>query len=202
MPRQEAEQLVLDQMDKDPSRRQGVRTIQAKVAFESSHHLGRDFVSEIMHTHDDTGFAFRDPSSKKTFRVKRVPIGIHERWAADGHDKLCKIGFPVWAVVDDATAKWLGAWVVPNNRMGHVVAYLYLCLVELFGGEFAFYFLSVIGFITDYVLGMPLQFSTDCGTETTQIYGLGNALRSVFFIIFIVEAESAALSAYKRDLPP
>lgn len=60
----------------------------------------------------------------------------------------------------------------------------------------------MIGFITDYVLGMPLQFLTDCGSETTQLYGLENALWSVFFIIFIVEAEFAALSAYKRDLPP
>jgi hypothetical protein len=146
MPRQEAEQLVLDQMDKDPSRRQGVRTIQAKVAFDSYHHLTRDTVSDIMRTHDDKGFAFRDPSSKKTFRVKKVPIGIHERWAGDGHDKLNKIGFPVWAVVDDASAKWLGAWVVPSNRMGHIVGYLYLCLVELFGGEFALYILFMIGY--------------------------------------------------------
>jgi len=39
MPRQEAEQLVLDQMDKDPLRRQGVRTIQAKIAFDAEQHL-------------------------------------------------------------------------------------------------------------------------------------------------------------------
>lgn len=146
MPRQEAEQLVLAQMDKDPSRRQGVRTIQGKIAFHTHHHLTRGFVSEIMHTHDDGGFAFRDPSSKKIFQVKKVPIGIHECWAGDGHDKLNKIGFPVWAVVDNASGKWLGAWVVPSNRVGHVVAYMYLCLIELFGGEFAHYFFSMMGY--------------------------------------------------------
>ena len=43
----------------------------------------------------------------------KVPLGIHECWAGDGHDKLYKIGFPVWAVVDDATGKWLDTWVVP-----------------------------------------------------------------------------------------
>ena len=90
---------------------------------------------EIMHIHDDSGFTLRDPSSKQIFRVKKVPIGIHERWAGDGHDKLYKIGFPVWAVVDDATGKWLGAWVVPSNRMGYIIGYLYLCMVELFGGK-------------------------------------------------------------------
>ena len=186
MPRQEAEQLVLDQMDNDPSRRQGIRTIQAKIAFETEQHLTRDFVSETMHIHDDLGFTFRDPSSKKIFRVKKVPIGIHERWAGDGHDKLYRIGFPVWADVDDATAKWLGAWIVPSNRMGHIVAYLYLCLVELFGGEFVLSFSRQI--ITGSVAGIPLQFTTDCGSETTQLYGLANALRSVLFSInvFIV----------------
>lgn len=95
MPHQLAEQLVLDQMDKYPSLRQGVQTIQAKVTFDSYHHLTRDTVSEIMHTHDDKGFTFHDPSSKKTFWVVKVPIGIHERWAGDGHNKLNKIRFPV-----------------------------------------------------------------------------------------------------------
>ncbi|KAF8639055.1 hypothetical protein AX17_001751 [Amanita inopinata Kibby_2008] len=156
----EAEQLVLDQMDKDPSRRQGIRTIQAKIAFETEKHLTRDFVSEVMHTHDDSGFQFRDPSAKKIFRVQKVPIGIHERWSGDGHDKLYKIGFPIWAVVDDATGKWLGAWVVPSNRMGHIIGYLFLCLVETLGG-------------------IPLQFTTDCGSETTQLHGLVTALREI-----------------------
>jgi hypothetical protein len=139
MTQQEAAQLVLDQMDKDPSRRQGVRTIQAKIAFDTEQHLPRDFVSKVMHTHDEEGFTLRDPGSKQIFRVKKVPLGIHERWAGNGHDKLYRIGFPIWAVVDDATGKWLDAWVVPSNRLGHVIGYLFLCLVEKFGGEFVLY---------------------------------------------------------------
>jgi hypothetical protein len=135
MPRQEAEQLVLNQMDKDSSRWQGVWTIQAKIAFDAQIHLTRDFVSDV-HSHDQEGFVIRDPSSKKILRVKKNPIGIHERWAGDGHDKLYRIGFPIWAVVDDATSKWLDAWVVPSNRMGNVIGYLFLCLIEKFGGQF------------------------------------------------------------------
>ena len=41
-----------------------------------------------------------------------------------GHDKLYNIvGFPIWAVFDYATSKWLGAssWVVPSNRMRNVI---------------------------------------------------------------------------------
>jgi hypothetical protein len=88
-----------------------------------------------MHIHDDDAFRARDPTAKRIIRFAKVPVGIHERWAGDGHDKLYKIGFPIWAIVDDATGKWLGAWVVPSNRMGDIVAYLFLCCVELFGGS-------------------------------------------------------------------
>lgn len=143
-------QAILSQMDKDPARRQGVRTIQNRIAFDQSLHIprcvfrysyrsmndvsGRDFVSSVMHTHDPHAFDLREPTAKKIMRVRKVPIGIHERWAGDGHDKLYKIGFPAWGVVDDATGKWLGAWIVPSNRMADIVAYLFLCLVEKYGG--------------------------------------------------------------------
>ncbi|KAF8811845.1 hypothetical protein BYT27DRAFT_7252443 [Phlegmacium glaucopus] len=99
--------------------------------------------------------------AKRIHRVPKAPIGIHERWLGDGHGKLYKIGFQIWGVVDDATARWLGAWVVPSNRMGDIIGYLFLCLVERYKG-------------------LPLQFTTDCGSETTQLYGLVNALRQIF----------------------
>jgi hypothetical protein len=87
-----------------------------------------------MHLHAPEGFDLREPTAKKILRFPKVPIGIHEQWSGDGHDKLYSIGFPVWAVVDDATGKFLGSWIVPSNRMGVIVAYLFLCLVEKFGG--------------------------------------------------------------------
>ncbi|KAH7909728.1 hypothetical protein BJ138DRAFT_1114711 [Hygrophoropsis aurantiaca] len=161
MPRQEAKQLVVSQMDKDPNRRHGVRTIKHKVAFQNGVQLTRKFVSDIMHEHDSEGFQLREPTAKKIFRVEKIPYGIHNRWTGDGHDKLYKIGFPLWAVLDEDTGKWLGAWVVPSNRMGEIIAYLFLCLVEKFEG-------------------VPLQFTTDCGSETTKLYGLCNALREMF----------------------
>ncbi|OCH84308.1 hypothetical protein OBBRIDRAFT_808335 [Obba rivulosa] len=163
MPDTVSTQLVLAQMDKDPAKRHGVRTIQYKIAHERAVHLTRKFVLDVMHDYDADAFALRDPTAKKIRRDPKHPIGIHERWAGDGHDKLYKISFPIWGVVDDATSKWLGGWVVPSNRMGEIVAYLFLCLVEEYGG-------------------IPLQFSTDCGSETTKLYGLINALRAVFYL--------------------
>jgi len=91
-----------------------------------------------MHVHDAPAFLAREPGAKRIHRVPKAPIGVHERWSGDGHDKLYKIGFPIWGVVDDATAKWLGAWVVPSNRMGDIIGYLFLCLVETYKGACLF----------------------------------------------------------------
>lgn len=88
-----------------------------------------------MQLHDPEGMKARDPHSKKIPRSSKHPIGIHERWAGDGHDKLYGIGFPIWGVVDDATGKWLRAWVLPSNRLGMIIAYCFLCLVEEYGGK-------------------------------------------------------------------
>ncbi|KAF8714408.1 hypothetical protein AX14_012714 [Amanita brunnescens Koide BX004] len=157
----EAEQLILDQMDDDVARHQGPRMIRHKIAMKTGKHLPRDYVSDIMHTHDLDGFAKRDPTAKRIHREPKVPLGINERWSADGHDKLNGIGFPVWAIVDDAVGKWLGIWVVPSNRLGNIIAYLYLEAVENAGG-------------------MPLQSTTDCGSETTQLHAIAKALRDAF----------------------
>jgi hypothetical protein len=82
----------------------------------------------------------RNPSGKNQHNpvCKSLVRYVHPNFTeplGDGHDKLYKIGFPIWAVVDDATGTWLGAWAVPSNRMGEIIGYLYLCLVEKYRGE-------------------------------------------------------------------
>jgi len=84
----EAEQLVLDQMDLDPARHQGPRVIRHKLAGRTGDHLSRDFIINTMQTHDDDGFNRRDPTSKKNHHERKVPIGVNERWSADGHEGL------------------------------------------------------------------------------------------------------------------
>src|SRR5271168_3889114 len=70
----EAEQLVFDQMDCDPARHQGPRTIHHKLAGRTGHHLTREFVAETMQTHDSAGFKKRDPTSKHIHREPKVPL--------------------------------------------------------------------------------------------------------------------------------
>ena len=153
-------QLVLDQMSKDPARRQGPDLIKEGIAFDQGVHISRDFVTAEMRQHDPAGFEIRDPTAKKISRQPLVALGPHHEWSGDGHDKLSRIGFPIWGIRDKWSGKWLGLWVVPNNRLKTAIAYLYLTTIESVGG-------------------MPLQTTTDCGSKTTQVFGLGNALRYV-----------------------
>ena len=57
--------------------------------------------------------------------VPLVALGRHHHWSGDGHDKLVKIGFPVWGIQDMWTGKWLKV----------IIAYLYLSLVAELGGN-------------------------------------------------------------------
>ncbi|EDR01279.1 uncharacterized protein LACBIDRAFT_295600, partial [Laccaria bicolor S238N-H82] len=148
MPYNDALQLIVSEMDDDISGSRGLANVKSRIAFKHGVHLSRDFISEIMHAFDPRGFDHREPGSKKTVRVKKNPLGIHERWARDGHDKLYSIGFPIWGVVDDASSRWLGAWVVLSNRMGSIVAYLFLCLVEEIGDDITSHFSISMMFIS------------------------------------------------------
>ena len=124
------------------------------------------------------GFAARAPTAKKLHREPLVSLGPHHEWSADGHNKLAAIGFPIWGVRDKWSGKWLGLWVIPNNRLKDAIAYLYLELVGQLKGE---YFLidcdRNIGQFIDNILGMPIQMTTDAGSETTGVFELSNMLR-------------------------
>ena len=89
-----------------------------------------------MRAQDPLGFELREPTAKKICRQALVVLSPHHEWSGDGHDKLTKIGFPIWAIRDVWSGKWLGIWVVPNNRLKHAIAYLYLSLIESLGGKF------------------------------------------------------------------
>lgn len=95
-----------------------------------------------MRLHDPDGFERREPGARKTHRVALVSLGPHHEWSGDGHDKLSAIGFPIWGLRDKWSGKWLGLWVVPNNRFKMSIAYLYLLLVYELGGEFYIPFLD------------------------------------------------------------
>lgn len=145
MDHQEKVQLIIGELDKDISGSRGLDNIKACLVF-LGFHLTRDFILDVMHEFQAEGFDRRKPGARKILCIAKNPVGIHERWAGDGHDKLYSIRFPIWAIVDDATSKWLGAWVVPSNRMGNIVGYLFLTLVEKYSGMFLSFNTSSVTF--------------------------------------------------------
>ncbi|CAK5267417.1 unnamed protein product, partial [Mycena citricolor] len=129
------EQLVLDQLNKDPSDMAGVNTIWHRIAFDDETIICRETVDHWMHVHRPEGFLKRDPTAKVIERVpKPMLLGPDHRWSADGHDKLVKFGFGVYMWVDEATMYILGAYLLPNNRLGSVIAWIFLDLVERYKG--------------------------------------------------------------------
>jgi hypothetical protein len=97
--------------------------------------LYRDFIRSEMRLLFPQGFDIRDPNTKKVKRKPLLSLGPNDEWSCDGHDKLKAYGFPIWGVRDKWSRKWLGLWVVPDNRLGLVIAYLYLRLVRDKGGK-------------------------------------------------------------------
>ncbi|CAK5284860.1 unnamed protein product [Mycena citricolor] len=126
----EALQLVVNELDRDSSKHLGVKSIREKIIHNADTILSKAFAVHMMHLHDPDSFELLDPTAKKIYRTAKYPLGINHWWAANGHDKLYRIGFPIYAFVNDATSKILGAWVVPSNWIKDAVAYLYLSMVE------------------------------------------------------------------------
>ncbi|KAG1859675.1 hypothetical protein F4604DRAFT_1588966 [Suillus subluteus] len=160
-------QLVLDQLAQDPLHHCGPHLVQEAIVADTGHLLTRERPQgRIEHQggperyHHHKGRTTREGQKKVRGQVEKI-IVPHHQWSGDGHDKLSKIGFPIWAIHDQWSGKWLGMWVVPNNQLKTSIAYLYLSLVHKLGG-------------------MPLQTTTDCRSKTTEVYGFVTALREIF----------------------
>ncbi|KAJ3903978.1 hypothetical protein F5879DRAFT_922647 [Lentinula edodes] len=106
MPDLDKRQLVFDEMAKDPKR--GPRTIKECLSMEHGVHLTREFIEDTMQEEDSEGFRLRDPTSEKIPRTNGVEMGMINWRQSD---------FQFGGVRDVWSGKWLGLWVVPNNRL-------------------------------------------------------------------------------------
>lgn len=75
------------------------------------------------------------PSASSPAPTPIALAGPNEKWCADHHSKLSKIGMEIYGIRDKASGKWLGLWAIPNERVKPCLAYLYLCVVEAYGGR-------------------------------------------------------------------
>lgn len=140
-----------------------------------------DWITNEMHNIDPDGFVDHAPTAKKVHQQPVVALGPHHQWSGDGHDKLNKIRFLIWAIQEVWSRLWLGLWVVPDNCLKVVIAYLYLHLVYKLGGKSHSKHLQCSQYLLTLVhsryAGMPLLMVTDCGSEKTALYGFTCDLR-------------------------
>ncbi|KIO33914.1 hypothetical protein M407DRAFT_227054 [Tulasnella calospora MUT 4182] len=157
----EAKKIIKDAMDKNPSRSHGLRGTCDAILADNGFSLPQQFVRKTMKEFDPEGFELRKPGAKIIHRGVLTAAGLHEEWSGDGHDGIGKYGLYIWGVRDKWSRAWLGVRVVPNNRLQEIVAYVWLGIVYEVGG-------------------VPVQMTTDCGSENPVIYGLTNALREEY----------------------
>jgi len=74
-----------------------------------------------MQAQDLEGFTMHEPVASKKTHTILVSLGLHHEWSANGHNKLLRIWFLIWAVHDKWCGKWLGLWVVPNVELAPTV---------------------------------------------------------------------------------
>lgn len=149
-------QLVIDQMEKHPSRNRGPHTVYERIRHDTGltipryvsfgllmnksaylwFHCLRDIIAAEMRLLDPEGFEKRAPGARKAHKGQIIVLGPNWEWSGDGYDKLVKLGLPIWALRDVWASFWLGIWVVPNNRKKRVIAYLYPRAVRNYGGKF------------------------------------------------------------------
>lgn len=130
---------------------------------------------------DPEGFQHCEPGACKIIRGILHSLGPNHKWSADGHDKLVSLEFAIWRICDKWSGKWLSLWVVPNNHYKDSIAYLYLKLVVELGGRSSsdYYCLLLYLYPSLFLAGIPIQSTTNCGSETTLLYGFASAFQSV-----------------------
>src|ERR1700749_655811 len=95
----------------------------------------RQTIGDVQRMLDPDAAAARHPTARQIRRVPLSSLGSNDVWCVDGHDKLSQFGFAIWGMRDKFSRKWLGLWVMPNNRHSIVVTYLWLTVVRKLGGE-------------------------------------------------------------------
>ncbi|KAJ7231516.1 hypothetical protein C8J57DRAFT_1580727 [Mycena rebaudengoi] len=164
-----ARQAVIDKVQMDTLQNNGPNYFKTVLQQEGIM-IPRDTVRKIMLEHFPLGFDNRFPGKKKS-AIPRVGLnsnGPFHEVSSDGHEKLGKqaldmgdIGLPIYRYKDKWTDTILFLCFVPNSRTAAAIGHLYLDFIETTGA-------------------IPIQMTTDKGSEIGWQYAIQDALRHVF----------------------
>ncbi|KAF8532126.1 hypothetical protein JB92DRAFT_3262896 [Gautieria morchelliformis] len=172
---------ILQLTQEDPLGAWGARKVQEKLRLRGIH-LSRTFIEDFQRVRAPEDVEMRKASSKKIARRGLISPGPNEEWCVDGHKKLREqMGIDVRGICDKYSRRELGLWAVPNARMAIVPPALFLMLVKEKKGLIVMYFLCMYATNITY-LGIPLQVTSDMGSETGQLAALQTALRRTEYL--------------------
>ncbi|KIK56381.1 hypothetical protein GYMLUDRAFT_1016107 [Collybiopsis luxurians FD-317 M1] len=169
-PKEVVTQAIIDEVEKDHTRRNGPDYIQVKLRLEQGLHVGRDQVSNTMHIHFPEDFVKRFPGRQliRQNRTAHTLVGPYHELHADGHEKLSAsglrmgdIGFSLYGYKDKWTCGIPFLRVMPESCSAASGGHLFLDFVEQ------------VGYI-------PLQLTTDKGPEIGYQHAFMVTLREMY----------------------
>ena len=129
-----------------------------------------------MRAYAGEGFDRRKPGRKRIMRRALVSLGPNAEWSLDGFDKMLEAGFAIYGIRDKWSRFWLHYVVVPSNRYAAAVGVIFLHCVQKYGGTVS-KLISQDKILRIYLTGIPVQVTSDRGSETRDAYAFQCALR-------------------------
>ncbi|KAF6748401.1 hypothetical protein DFP72DRAFT_992260 [Ephemerocybe angulata] len=163
------EEHVTEQVLKDASKRQGPGTIKSRLK-DKKILVPRRVVREIMKALVPEGFDIRYPGNKhsKPHRTPLTSLGPFNEISADGHEKLDSktlqmgtISLPIYVYRDKFSGYILKLVVLPDARKAVALGHVFLDLMSEIGG-------------------IPIQMTTDLGSEVGWQYAFQDTSRRLF----------------------
>ncbi|KAJ7697401.1 hypothetical protein B0H17DRAFT_1197460 [Mycena rosella] len=152
---------ILAITQEDPLARWGGRKIKEKLSLQSVH-IPREFIDDLRAVLDRDASNMRKPGAKKVHTRGLWSAGPNEEWCVDGHEKILpSMGIAVWGIVDKYARHELNLWALPDLRQADIPPALYLREIRARGG-------------------MPLQTTSDKGSETGLLAATQTALRQIY----------------------
>ncbi|KAJ7025817.1 hypothetical protein C8F04DRAFT_1298905, partial [Mycena alexandri] len=171
LPLDTVEKAVVDEVGKDPTQSRGPDFIQDQLRLKMIL-APRDLIRKIMLDKFPDGFDNRFPG-KKGKRVTRVPLhalGPYHEVSSDGHEKIAPsalrmggVGFSIYGFKDKFADYLLFLKIYPDVRSRGAGGHIFLDFVQETGH-------------------IPIQLTTDKGSEVGWLYAFMSTLRYVFLL--------------------
>ena len=124
-----------------------------------------------MEAHVGGSFVAHKAGAKSIKHKTLIAVGPNAEWSLDGFDKLLSAGFAIYSIRDKWSQFWLSYTVLPSNWYADVIGVVYLYCIQKYGGKVIILIvLTIPDILFASSLGIPVQTTSDHGSETRDAY--------------------------------